>query len=155
MVLAGMTVAVAYLAIYVPLGDRIVVASRALKAAQMRERAAEETDLLGSQVERIQPRLGPKPEANETIGYVLDGIRRLPVKLVELDSGGTLDVGPYEALILRIEVSGAMQHLDALLAWIETNQRLFRVDSMHLEPPREQEHAPVLRLKLLALKVKS
>lgn len=150
--ICGVSALVAYFGIYGPLGDHIARASRRLDEAKKREAAAQATIVLRAQVAAIQPRLGPDPDPNECIQYVLDGARALPIKLDRLDSRGVVAMGPYEAVSLALDVTGPMEHLDALVAWLETNRRLIRVESARIEPPRE-EGDPALRLQMLILKV--
>jgi type II secretory pathway component PulM len=154
LVVCGAAVAVAYFSIYGPLGDRIVRASRTLKEAEKRESTARDAEFLRTQVELFQSRLATNPDPNATTQYVLDGVRALPLKLNRLDFNGTVTVGPYEAVILNVEVSGDVQQLDKLLAWLETNDRLFRIDSLRIEPPRGDSPDAKMVLVLLALKVR-
>jgi hypothetical protein len=151
--LCGAAFLVAYLGIYGPLSDRIANASRRRGEAEKREAAAQETILLRGQVAAFQPRLASNPDPNETIQYVLDGVRRLPLKLVRLDSRGAVAVGPYDAVGIELEVEGPIEQLDALVEWLESNERLFRIDVLRIEPSRD-EGEPQLRLRVLALKVR-
>lgn len=154
LLVCGATLAVAYFGIYGPLGDRIARASRTVKEAETREATARDAEFLRSQVELFQTRLATNPDPNETTQYVLDGIRALPVKLNRLDLNGTVTVGPYEGVILHVEVSGDVKQLDKLLAWLETNERLFRIDALRIEPPRGNSPDAKMVLSLLGLKVR-
>lgn len=146
--------AVAYFGIYGPLDGRISVASRKLKETQKRTTTAQDIEFLRAQEAMFRERLGPAADVNECVQYILDGIRALPVKLERFDSESTVTVGPYEAVTVRVEVRGEAAHLDSMFEWLETNERLFRIDSIELEPPRGAAEEPVARLTLLALKVK-
>jgi hypothetical protein len=146
--------AVAYFGIYGPLDGQISVASRKLNETEGRGATAQDIEFLKAQEAMFRERLGPAADANECVQYVLDGIRALPVKLERFDSDSTVAVGPYEAVSVRVEVRGEPAHLDSMLDWLETNERLFRIDSINLEPPRGDAEQPVARLTLLALKVK-
>jgi len=75
-------------------------------------------------------------DTNEWIQYVIGGVRKLPVKLVNLDSADPRRVGPFEAVELRVEVRGYYHGLESFLDWVETNERLFRVDSVAVTPMR-------------------
>jgi hypothetical protein len=150
----GLALGVAFLGIYRPLGGQVRTASRNLKQAEREAAVARDVEFLQAQADTFEKRLGTDPDVNETVQYVLDGVRALPVKLVQLDSDASIGVGPYEAAVLRLAVSGAVADLDKLLKWLETDERLFRIDSLELTPPQGQETAPSLRLTLLALKVR-
>jgi type II secretory pathway component PulM len=149
----GVSLAIAYFAIYQPLDARILQASRQLREAEGRQAAAQDTIVLKAQVDAFKPRLAANPDPNESIQYVLDGVRSFPLKLLRLDSRGTVAVGPYDAVGIDLEVSGPILQLDALVEWLEANQRLFRIDALKIEPPRG-EGDPQLRLRVLALKVR-
>jgi len=149
----GASLGIAYFGIYQPLEARIALASRRLNEAEQRQAAAQATVLLRSQVEAFEPRLASNPDPNETIQYVLDGVRSFPLKLLRLDSRGAQAVGPYDAVSIELEVSGPIQQLDALVEWLESNERLFRIDALRIEPPRG-DGEPQLRLRVLALKVR-
>ena len=100
MVICGLALTIGYLAIYGPLSERIARASRKLKDVEKRESAARDSEILRAHVQRFKSRLGPDGDPNESIRYVLDGIRALPLQLVRFDSQGTFAVGPYEAVAL-------------------------------------------------------
>jgi hypothetical protein len=107
---------------------------------------------LSAQAALIEPRIPAESDVNESVQYILNGIRKLPVKLIQLDSDDPLRLGPYELLVLQVHVAGEVRHLDALLEWLETDQRLFRIDSIKLEPPRGGAGEPLLKFNLLALR---
>ncbi len=153
-VVCGLAVAIAYFAIYGTLDGRITQSSREVKEAKRLQSLQEDIQILRAQAAEIQPRVAAERDANESVQYVLDGIRGFPLQLLRFDSGTAVSVGPYEAIVLQIEVRGKLQNLDGLLAWLETNYRLFRVDSMKLQPPNGQISDPTLRLTVLGLKVK-
>ena len=81
--------------------------------------------------------------------YVLAGVRKFPLKLTNLDSDDPQRVGPYEAVVLHVELAGGFQHLDAFLHWLESNHRLFRVDSAKIAPSRGERGGLVMQLTLL------
>lgn len=150
--ITAVALAVAYFAIYTPLSGKINVVTRQLKEEQKREKLAEDIEFLRAQMAGFEQRLQPGSDPNEWVQYALDGIRDLPVQLVNFDSDGERTVGPYKALVFRLQVSGHSQGLDALLHWLETNQRMFRIDSMKTEPARGQDGVRLMNLTLLGLK---
>ena len=127
---------VGYVGIYMPLGGRIDRTTRELARARKRQALAHDVEQLRTQVEEFEARLPKKADTNEWIQYVLDGTRRFPVKLSTLDSGSSRRMGPYEAVVLHLELEGQFHQLDSFLHWVEANQRLFRVESMKLAPLR-------------------
>ncbi len=142
----------AYFAIYSPLNGKIEETKRKLSQEQTLETLSQDVELLRAQMELFEHRLVKDSDANEWIEYVLNGVRALPLQLVNLDLKDERKVGLYRAFGLRLEVSGRMKDLDALLHWLETNDRLFRIDVMNLAPDRKQETRRVMQLELLGLK---
>jgi hypothetical protein len=69
-----------------------------------------------------------------------------------LDSDAERRVGTYRAVAMRLEVSGEMKDLDSLLHWLETNDRLFRIDTIQMEAHRTDEARRVMQLTILGLK---
>ena len=142
----------AYFAIYVPLNGSIEETKRKLDQEQDREMLMQDVKLLRSQTELFEHRLVKDSDVNEWIEYVLNGVRALPVRLINLNLKDERKVGIYRAFGLQLEVSGEMKDLDSLLHWLETNDRLFRVDVMKLVPDRKHQTHRVMQLELLGLK---
>ena len=143
---------VGYVAIFMPFSSRIEEKTRRLSDERKRQALANEVDGLRAQVEKFQARLPEDTDTNQWVHYVLDGIRRFPLKLNGMDSQSPQRVGPYEAVVLRIDVEGEFKELDSFLHWLETNQRLFRVDSAKIAPVRNANDRLTMQLSLLGLK---
>jgi hypothetical protein len=148
----GIALAVAYFAIYTPLSGKIDVVSRRLSEERKREKLAEDVEFLRAQVTGFEQRLQPGSDPNQWVQYALEGIRNLPVQLVNFDSDGEKTVGPYKAVVFRLQVMGRNRGLDALIYWLETNPRMFRIDSVKIEPARGQDGQRLMELTLLGLK---
>ena len=54
-------------------------------------------------------------------------------------------------MILQIELAGKFADLDAALAWIEDNPRLFRIDSASIDRGRGNDRDLLLRLTVLGV----
>lgn len=150
--LTMLSLVVGWTAIYWPLSHQVETARRNLKQERSREALYADLDHLRAQVQMFESRLPKKTDTNEWVQYVIEGIRRFPLKLNNLDSSEPQRIGPYEAVGLQVEVEGNMQSLDQLLHWLETNERLFRLDSVKLEAARKETQNRVLHLTLLGLK---
>jgi Tfp pilus assembly protein PilO len=144
--------AVAYVAIYMPLNGRIEKISRQLDHEKKHKDLAEEIEQLREQVESFQARLPEGTDTNEWMQYVLGAIRKTPLKLARLDPGAPQRVGPYEAVVLQLELEGVFEDLDSFLHWVETNERLFRIDSAKIAPPRNENGKLSMQLTLVGLK---
>ncbi len=151
-VVTGVMLAVGYVAIFMPLSGRIEETTRKLSDERKRQVLANEIDCLRAQVEKFQSRLPEDTDSNQWVKYVLDGIRRFPLKLNGMDSQSPQRVGPYEVVVLRIDLEGEFKELDSFLYWLETNQRLFRVDSARIAPTRNANGKLTMQLNLLGLK---
>jgi type II secretory pathway component PulM len=145
-------VAIAYCGVYQPLSGKIAEAKRELKRETEREGLAQEVELLRAQREYFAGRLRDDTDANEWIQYVLEGVRNLPLELINLDSDEERKAGPYKCVAMRLSVSGECRHLDALLHWLETDERIFRIDSLSIEPSRGEETNRLMNMTLLGLR---
>lgn len=148
----GLMLVVGYAGIYMPLSSRIDDTTRKLSQERRRQELADQIDTLRAQVSKFQARLPDNTDTNEWVEYVLEGIRKFPLKLNTLDSDSPRRVGPYEAMVLRIDLEGEFHDLDAFLHWLETNQRLFRVDSAKIAPARQASGELTMQLTLLGVK---
>jgi hypothetical protein len=149
--IAGTVLLAGYAGIYVPLSGQIDATSRQLAAETKRLDLARAIEHLRSQHKKFKNRVPEKSDANEWVQYVLGGIRRFPLKLVGLDTDPIRDVGPYKAIVLRIELEGAFPGMNGLLAWFETNERLFRVDLVRIQPHRSGNGTLVMQLTVLGV----
>ena len=149
--LTVVTVAIGYLAIYLPINGRIQEVGRKLKEEQNRQALLAEIEHLRGQVDKFQARLPDDTDTNQWIQYVLDGMRAFPLNLVKLVPDSPQRVGPYEAVVLQMQVEGTFEDLDRFLCWLESNERLFRVDTANITPARGDERL-VMQLTLLGMK---
>ena len=149
LVLLGVT----YFAVYMPLAGRIEATQRRLKEEEDLAALSEDVALLRAQMESFEHRLVKDSDVNNWIEYVLNGVRDRPaLQLVNLNTKDERKVGLYRAFGLRLEVSGEMKDLDSLLCWLETNDRLFRIDLITLIPDRKDPTHRFMQLDLLGLK---
>jgi len=109
-------------------------------------------ECLRAQVEKFQNRLPQGTDTNEWINYVLCGTRRFPLKLIHLDTDPSRRVGPYEMVVLHVKLEGRHADLDSFLHWLESNERLFRVESVDVSSARCQEGRLAMQLTVLGMK---
>jgi Tfp pilus assembly protein PilO len=148
----GVMLLVGYAGIYMLLSGRIEETTRKLSNERKRQQLANDIESLREQVDKFQDRLPENTDTNQWVKYVLDGIRRFPLKLSNMDSHSPQRVGPYEAVVLDINVEGEFAELDSFLHWLETNDRFFRVDSAKIAPVRNENGKLSMQLTLLGLK---
>ena len=150
--ITGLALAVGYVAVYMPLDRHVKETTRKLNQEQRHKNLADEIEQLRAQVEGFQARLPEETDTNEWMQYVLAAIRKTPLRLASLDSDDPQRVGPYQAVVLQLELEGAFEDLDSFLHWAESNQRLFRVDSAKIAPPRDENGKLSMQLTLLGLR---
>jgi Tfp pilus assembly protein PilO len=123
-----------YCAIYMPLDDRIAASTKKL------EREVKVTEL-AAKVEHVQKeyaalahRVPEQSDAKEWVQYMLEGIRRLPVKMGRFDCRDPKPFGKLKVIVFQIDLEGTFFDLDKFLRWLESNKRLLRVDDFALSP---------------------
>jgi hypothetical protein len=147
----GLMLLIGYVAIYMPLSNEIAATTEELATEQRRLELARRIERLQVQCRGFEPRLRDKHDPNEWVQYVLTGIRGLPLKLTTLDSDPPRLMGPYQAVVLRIELEGTFRDLSAFVRWLETNERLFRVDAVKIAPHRTGQGVLVMQLTVLGV----
>jgi type II secretory pathway component PulM len=132
-----------YMAIYQPMQGQLESARQRLDTERKRLALASQVELMREEVARFEQRLpvrasaGSPVDPNEAVQYLLDGVRRMPVRLVSVDPGQVQEFGPYKAVSVKIKAEGAYAELDRMLRWVETNPRMFRVDAIIVEPVQD------------------
>jgi Tfp pilus assembly protein PilO len=147
----GAIVLIGYLAVYMPLSNQIADTQRKQAKAQRRLELARDIEQLQAQFDRFKDRVPTDADTNEWIQFLLAGVRLLPLTLNQMDTAPPQAVGPYRAVTLRIEVEGKFHDLDRFLHWLESNERLFRVDSMKIVPSRTDKSTLVMQLTVLGV----
>jgi Tfp pilus assembly protein PilO len=125
---------IGYAAVYLPLNNSITAATRKLAESQDRLRLAGDVEQLRKQFQQVQTRLPKQVDADEWVQYVLASVRRSPLKLDSFSPGVIRPLGPYQMVYLSIKLSGSLADLDRFLYWLESNDRLFRVETVNIAP---------------------
>jgi hypothetical protein len=144
---------VGFLAVSRPLSQRIDNADERLgKAVGRAQLAADVFDLrhLASLYNKKLPR-GVDP--NDWTNYLLEGIRRQPVRLIRMDPKEILGLGPCKVLSWQIEMEGNFESLGRVVEWLENGKRLVRIDRCILQSPAGKTVGMTLSVKGLALDI--
>jgi Tfp pilus assembly protein PilO len=128
----GAILAIGYGVIYMPLDEQIRDANNKLVKERKLAALATRLEALQTQCKGFEKRLPPQADSKEWIQYMLDGVRRFTLKLGKLDCLPPKNVGPYKAVILKLELEGTYYELDRFLRWVEANPRLLRVDDIDI-----------------------
>lgn len=150
-VVGGSLLVAWYVGVFRPISSEIDAVSAARARSEAHLAPAREIEALRSQAALFRDRLPPKTDPNEWVEYMLAGIRKYPLKLLKLEPQKMMKHGPFDLVVLRIEIQGTFSDLDALLGWIEANPRLFRVDLVELQPSQGNLGGLVLRMTVLGV----
>lgn len=151
MFLTGFVLLLGYGCVYIPLSDAIAKESRQLVAEQQRNQLTIDITRLERQQATFAKRLPTSADSNEWMQYILGGIRKWPVQLHSLDPKPSRRIGPYQIAEFSVELEGAFTNLSAFVHWIESNDRLLRIDHIKITPSRADETRLVLNLTVLAM----
>jgi type II secretory pathway component PulM len=134
MVLTATVLAVAYVGVYQPFNERISATRRSLSNARKRLALAHDVEQLRQQYRPVQERLARQSGSKEWEQYMLGCLRKFPLKLEAFQPLAPRELGPYKAVAMQIQLSGPFPELDRFLHWLESNEKLFRVDSVSIAP---------------------
>ena len=143
--------AVGYFGIYIPLSGDVAEAIDHLHRERKLTELASTVEHLRTQYQTFQGRLPKQADTKEWVKYVLDGIRRFPVKLNKLNCDVPQNVGPYKAVVLRVDIEGEYSDIDKFLRWLDSNQRLFRADSVSITLGQGKKGGCELQLTILGV----
>ncbi len=133
-----------FLAVYQPLAARIEAASRRVQQERKRLDLGKEVEHLKREEARVRRLLPGEDDRDAWSQYLMAGLRRFPLRLLSLDPQPPADVGPYKAVALRLVVEGTFGDLERFLRWLETCDRLVRIDSLRLETSDADKTRPSL-----------
>ncbi len=150
-IVTGLMLLIGYVGVYMPLSNGMDTTTRQLVKERKRLELGCEVEALRVQFNRFKNRIPKKRDANEWVPYILDGVRQYPVALLKWNADELRDIGPYKVVVLRLELEGTFEGMDSMLDWLETNERLIRVDTMKLAPQRAGSGKLVMQLVVLGV----
>jgi Tfp pilus assembly protein PilO len=125
-----------YGAVYQPLSNKIDETTKKLRRDKGLLDLAGSVEQLQGQYHSFGQRLPQQVDAKEWVQFVLEGIRRLPLKMLKFDCRPPRKLGPYKIVVLQIQLEGSFFDLDKFLRWLESNERLLRADDVRMAPTR-------------------
>lgn len=131
--LSAAMVTVWYVLFFSPLSER--VAATTARVAVERKRVA-----TAKEIERLKKSLAPyrdlagSGDVHELMRHLMRHLRSSPLRLIDLKPEKAKDLGPYEAIGLKLNLEGSFDDMDRFLGWIEGEKRLLRIDSIRLTP---------------------
>ncbi len=142
---------IAYFGVYGPLSAQIDKSREKLAAEKKRLEVVRDIEKLRDDHKSFKDRLTERSDTNEWVQYLLGGVRQFPLKLVTLDPDKVRDVGPYKAVILRIDLEGALPDIHGFMKWLETNNRFIRIDSVMIVPTLNKKGILVANLTVVGI----
>jgi Tfp pilus assembly protein PilO len=130
--LMAIVLGIGYATVFLPFDATIAATTRKLNDAKKRLALADEVEVLRREYRAIQPRIPSNLDVSEWLQYVLSGLRQCPIRLESFSPDSPKAVGSYQTLTIKIRVSGAFADIDRFIYWLESNPRLFRVDSVKI-----------------------
>ncbi len=149
--LCAVMLAVWYGLIYSPLSARIEETVLDRTRTESHLTTALDIEALQRETAKVRGRIPAQTDPNEWVEYLLGGIRKFPVRMLKFEPQSMRKHGPFDVVVLKVELQGRYSDLDAVLAWIEVNPRLLRIDALALEPGRGETDSLVLRLTVLGI----
>jgi hypothetical protein len=137
--------------VYLPMSEATDEAIRQRAMSEAHATAARDIEALRTLDARYKSRLPTGTDPNEWVEYMLVGVRATTARLNKLETQSLRKHGAFDVAVLRIEIQGEHVELMKLLAWIETNPRIFRVDAFSLTPYRGGGGDLVLNLTVLGV----
>lgn len=133
----GILLVVSLGVIYMPLSKKIDENKRKLAKEKERYGYILDYEKLKKQAEIFHSLITDKIDTNEWAKYLLDGLRNFKVKLKTMESKQQRKVGPYRAVSFSMEIEGTYPELKHYVEWLESSQRLIRIDAMQFEKRTE------------------
>ena len=147
----GAVLLASYCLVYMPLSERIQDTTKKIADAKKTLSLVRDIEGLRAQFRRAEKRLPKHTDSKEWAAYMLDGMRQFSLRLLKMDCDAPSGVGPWRAVVLRIDLEGDFFEADRFLRWLETDKRLFRVDSFRFAPGRSQEQGLMMQFTILGL----
>lgn len=133
-----------------PLSEQVAATTSRVAVERKRIATARQIDKLKKSLVPYRE-IGGSADIHELMRHVIGRIRSSPLRLIDLKPEKPKDLGPYEAIGLRLSLQGSFAEVDEFLGWIETEKRLFRVDSLRLTPDTRQPGRLSAQLTLMTL----
>jgi Tfp pilus assembly protein PilO len=130
---------IGYVGIYMPLSEQIGKTTQKLNRDTKLLELAGTVEQLQEQYRKVETRVPQQTDSKEWMKYMLNAIRRLPVKLSKLDCRPPIGVGPLRGIPFQIELEGTFVELDMFLRWVESDKRFLRVNEVRMMPQHSSD----------------
>jgi Tfp pilus assembly protein PilO len=140
-----------YVGFFAPLSERLAATTATTAAERKRTATAREIAQRQKALAPFQGRLLATSDLNTLIRHVMEHLRASPLKLIDLKPEKPKDLGPYEAVGLRLTLGGTFGDIDQFLSWVEANPLLLRIDAIKLDPTNQDPSRLTAQLVVLVL----
>jgi Tfp pilus assembly protein PilO len=120
-------------AVYYPLSGQITEQRVTLEAEKARLETIHDVETLRRDAKEYRTRVDAQSDTNEWVQYLLAGSRQVGIRLRGMETKEPHKVGPYMAVALTVEVQGTYPQLQNFIAWLDTSDRLLRVETLRFE----------------------
>jgi Tfp pilus assembly protein PilO len=144
-----------YVLFFSPLSEQTTAATGKIVTERKRVATARQIEQLKKAMAPYKGRVHAGTDINELMQHVIAHMRSSPLKLLDLKPEKPKDLGPYETLGLKLTLEGRFADFDEFLKWVETDQRLLRIDTIKLDPVTKDPGRLAAQVVLLSLGEKS
>jgi hypothetical protein len=145
-IMMGFVLCAGVVGVYMPLSGRADDAER--RANHEKERLALIKDLehLRADYTDIKKHI-VKMDPSDWATYLNEGTRMFKgLRVLSMETQSTRSMPPYRLAVLTIVLEGTFPLFDQYLRWLDTNERLLRVDTVKIEP---SDRGDSLQMKVL------
>ena len=144
-----------YFLFFSPLSEQTTANTAKIVMERKRVATARQIEQLKKAMVPYQGCIPAGADLAELIRHLIDHMRSSPLKLLDLKPEKPKDLGPYETLGLQLTLEGRFAEIDEFLRWVETDQRLLRIDKIKLDPTRKDPNRLAAQIVLLSLAERS
>ncbi len=140
-----------YVLFFSPLSEQTAATTAKIIKDRKRVAASRQIEQLKKAMAPYKGRVLAGADLNELMQHVIARTRSSPLKLIDLKPEKSKDLGPYETLGLKLTLEGRFAEIDEFLKWVETDQRLLRIDTIKLDPINKDPSRLTAQVVLLSL----
>jgi Tfp pilus assembly protein PilO len=140
-----------YVLFFSPLSQQTSDTAAKIIRERKRVATAREIDQLKKAMAPFKGRVPAGSDANELMRHVITQIRSSPLKLLDLKPEKSKDLGPYEALSIKLTLEGRFAEIDEFLRHVEIDERLLRIDAIKLDPVAKDPGRLTAQISLVSL----
>jgi Tfp pilus assembly protein PilO len=148
--LCAAMVTVWYFLFFSPLGERVSATTSRVVVERKRVATAREIERLKKALLPYRDLVG-SGDVHELMQHVIQHLRSSPLRLIDLKPEKPKDLGPYDAIGLKLSIDGTFEDMDRFLGWIEAEKRLLRIDSIRLSPDTREAGRLSAQITLVTL----